>query len=91
MVWVRQESVDVRLEVLVKPVRLAAVSGLVVLRNGRLCQEEGGREIFMGKLGWLFALRRAAAPLALLVARPACAARTLPMSAPHSGHFNLLI
>ena len=37
------------------------------------------------------ALRRAAAALARLVARPACAARTLPMSAPHLGHFSLLI
>ena len=37
------------------------------------------------------AFRRAAAALARLVARPACAARTLPMSAPHLGHFSLLI
>jgi len=37
------------------------------------------------------AFRRAAAALARLVARPACAASTLPMSAPHLGHFNVLI
>jgi len=37
------------------------------------------------------ALRRAAAALALLVALPACAAKTLPMSDPHLGHFSLLI
>lgn len=37
------------------------------------------------------AFRRAAAALARLVARPACAARTLPMSAPQWGHFTLLI
>ena len=37
------------------------------------------------------AFRRAAAALARLVARPACAASTLPMSAPHLGHFNALI
>jgi len=37
------------------------------------------------------AFNRAAAALAGLVARPACAARTLPMSAPHLGHFSLLI
>ena len=37
------------------------------------------------------AFRRAAAVLARLVAFPACAAKTLPMTAPHLGHFNLLI
>jgi len=37
------------------------------------------------------AFRRAAAALARLVARPACAASTLPMSAPHLGHFSSLI
>src|SRR6266436_4503948 len=34
---------------------------------------------------------RAAAALARLVARPACAARTEPISAPHRGHLSLLI
>ena len=38
-----------------------------------------------------FAFFRAAAALARLVARPARAARTEPMSAPHLGHFSLLI
>ena len=37
------------------------------------------------------AFLRAAAALAGLVARPACAAKTLLMSAPHKGHFNVLI
>ena len=37
------------------------------------------------------AFRRAAAALARLVAFPACAASTLPMSAPHLGHFSVLI
>ena len=39
----------------------------------------------------ILAFRRAAAALAGLVARPACAASTPPMSAPHLGHFRVLI
>jgi hypothetical protein len=37
------------------------------------------------------AFRRAAAAFFRLVARPACAASTPPMSAPHLGHLSLLI
>jgi hypothetical protein len=37
------------------------------------------------------ALSRAASALAGLVARPACAATTVPMSAPQLGHFSVLM
>ena len=50
----------------------------------------GFRGLPLGQPNFL-ALSRAASALALLVARPACAATTLPMSAPQLGHFSLLM
>ena len=50
----------------------------------------GFRGLPLGQPPFL-ALSRAASALALLVARPACAAITLPMSAPQLGHFSLLM